>query len=496
MNRFLFAAILSLFFISPAMAQGYGGVNAQQPITIGDCVKFTGPNTIADFGAECDGTGAPGGSNTQLQYNNAGSFGGISGATTDGTKVTFGSGDLLGTNIKLSGTAASTLQIGASVDTIAPVVFSVNTSASPPSPIANSLLHLIGKDGTALFQENDSYAGNNTIRLTRHDGTAASPTAVGASENIGAIQTLGYDGSTVSLGAAIQASSVGAWTTGNHGTTVTWTSVFSGATASNTMLILDATNSSTDISGNAGAEGLRVPFTTSAVNRIQITGATTGNAPTITSAGSDTNPNLDINAQGTGNIVLGNHLTVEGVTSTGATGTGNLVFSTSPTLVSPALGTPASGVATNLTGTASGLTAGTVTTNANLTGPITSSGNATSIAAQTGTGSTFVVQTSPVIAGHFSYSGSVPSITAGAACGTGTPVIESHSTDNAGTVTIGTVATSCVITFANAFSTYNHCRVTSQGVISGLAYVYTKSAITISASVLGGDTVDYNCDGV
>lgn len=46
-----------------------------------------------------------------------------------------------------------------------------------------------------------------------------------------------------------------------------------------------------------------------------------------------------------------------------------------------ALGTPSSGVATNLTGTASGLTAGTVTTNANLTGPITSVGNATTVTA-------------------------------------------------------------------------------------------------------------------
>lgn len=63
------------------------------------------------------------------------------------------------------------------------------------------------------------------------------------------------------------------------------------------------------------------------------------------------------------------------------TGSGALVFATSPTLVTPALGTPASGVATNLTGTAAGLTAGTVTTNANLTGEVTSSGNATTIAA-------------------------------------------------------------------------------------------------------------------
>jgi len=53
----------------------------------------------------------------------------------------------------------------------------------------------------------------------------------------------------------------------------------------------------------------------------------------------------------------------------------------SPILVTPALGTPASGVATNLTGTAAGLTAGTVTTNANLTGPVTSVGNATTITA-------------------------------------------------------------------------------------------------------------------
>lgn len=52
---------------------------------------------------------------------------------------------------------------------------------------------------------------------------------------------------------------------------------------------------------------------------------------------------------------------------------------TAPTLTTPALGTPASGVMTNVTGTASGLTAGlatTVTTNANLTGHVTSTGNA------------------------------------------------------------------------------------------------------------------------
>lgn len=60
-----------------------------------------------------------------------------------------------------------------------------------------------------------------------------------------------------------------------------------------------------------------------------------------------------------------------------------------------ALGIVASGAATcgqpsNVTGNAA-----TVTTNANLTGPITSTGNATAVAAQTGTGSVFAMQDSP-----------------------------------------------------------------------------------------------------
>ena len=43
--------------------------------------------------------------------------------------------------------------------------------------------------------------------------------------------------------------------------------------------------------------------------------------------------------------------------------------------------------------------AATVTTNANLTGPITSVGNATSIASQTGTGTKFVMDASPTLTG-------------------------------------------------------------------------------------------------
>jgi hypothetical protein len=67
-----------------------------------------------------------------------------------------------------------------------------------------------------------------------------------------------------------------------------------------------------------------------------------------------------------------------GVTT--STGTGNAVLSISPTLTTPALGTPSALVGTNITGTATNFTASNVTTNANLTGDVTSVGNASTLA--------------------------------------------------------------------------------------------------------------------
>jgi hypothetical protein len=95
---------------------------------------------------------------------------------------------------------------------------------------------------------------------------------------------------------------------------------------------------------------------------------------------------------------------------TDETGTGLLVFNTSPTLITPALGTPSALVGTNITGTAAGLTAGNVTTNANLTGAVTSSGNVASLGSftsanllaaltdETGTGANVFANTPTLIA--------------------------------------------------------------------------------------------------
>jgi hypothetical protein len=130
----------------------------------------------------------------------------------------------------------------------------------------------------------------------------------------------------------------------------------------------------------------------------------------------------------------------------------------------------------------------------------TGSGTSGDIVLKTGgTGAAATVQNAPVVAltvkgatQHFSYGGSAPAVSS---CGSGA-AIDANANDEAGTVTVGSVATSCTVTFAKAYTTFNHCKVTSQSSISGLAYAYTKTAITVTASVLGGDAFDYVCDGV
>jgi hypothetical protein len=47
-----------------------------------------------------------------------------------------------------------------------------------------------------------------------------------------------------------------------------------------------------------------VTHTASAVNYVQVTGAATGASPTISSQGSDSNPNITLQSKGTGNVVL------------------------------------------------------------------------------------------------------------------------------------------------------------------------------------------------
>lgn len=102
-----------------ALAVGRGGTGITS-YTTGDLIYASGASTLSKLGigtaGQClvvsgglpswgacgGGGGTPGGSNTQVQYNNAGAFGGVSGFTSDGTNVTAGSGNLRTTRPRIT----------------------------------------------------------------------------------------------------------------------------------------------------------------------------------------------------------------------------------------------------------------------------------------------------------------------------------------------------------------------------------------------------------
>lgn len=84
--------------------------------------------------------------------------------------------------------------------------------------------------------------------------------------------------------------------------------------------------------------------------------------------------------------------------------------------------------------------------------------------------------------------GTIPAVT-----GTGTPAITTGSTDTAGQVTGGTLATSIVITFATSKTNSPFCVVTPQTTVAAFAYTISNTAITITLTATTGESVNYIC---
>jgi hypothetical protein len=187
-------------------------------------------------------------------------------------------------------------------------------------------------------------------------------------------------------------------------------------------------------------------------------------------------------SDGAGSTISAGNVTGSTLTSTVATGTAPLVVSsTTPVL---------------------NLTASNVTTNANLTGPITSVGNATSVASQTGTGSVFVMNTSPTLV--------TPNI--GAATGTSLNATGTLTgltlTDGVMSSTLGAITNATITDITNNVAAKS--LVSSTGLVqvdtttptSGQALVATSATTATWQSISGGSAaglntqVQYNNAGV
>lgn len=169
-----------------------------------------------------------------------------------------------------------------------------------------------------------------------------------------------------------------------------------------TNLYYTATRFNTAFSGKSTtdlAEGTNLYYTNARGIASTLTGYTSGagtisSADTILQAIQKLDANDATNANLTGVVTsVGNATSIANGAITNAMLANGAVANLSGTNT---------GDQTNITGNAA-----TVTTNANLTGPITSVGNTTSVASQTGTGSTFAMSAGPTFSGTTSFSGSI-----------------------------------------------------------------------------------------
>lgn len=283
--------------------------------------------------------------NAQGNYVAAGGGSSAFASLTSGTNTT--AAMVVGTGASLSAGGSGTIAATSVTNATLTTALTVNTgSVTLAGNVANTSVLTIGAGAVSV-------SGTNTGDQTTITGNAGTATALQTARTIGGVS---FDGTANIVPQTIQIVDAAADTT-------TFPMLATSATGS----LQPATD-----------PGLSYNASTNALTTTTFIGALTGNASTASAV-----PVGGISGLGTGVATFLATPSSANLAAavTGETGSGALVFATSPTLVTPALGTPASGVLTNCTGTAAGLTAGTVTTNANLTGDVTSVGNATSIAA-------------------------------------------------------------------------------------------------------------------
>lgn len=290
------------------------------------------------------GGGTPGGSSTQLQYNAAGSFGGISGATTNGTTTTFLANNLSiadqTTPTKIAQFSAASITAATTRTYTLPdasdtIVLLTLAQTVTNKTLGNTNIITVRDDRFTLQDDGDTskqvvfqlsgLTAATTRTLTVPDANGTMTLLGNASTGSGSI-VLATSPTLVTpvLGAATATSINSLTITTSTGTfTLTNAKVF---TVTNT-LTLSGTDGSTLNIGAGGTLGSNA-YTSTAYAPIAsptFTGVVTIPTPFTLGAVSVTSTGTQLNY-------------LSAATGTTGTTSTNLVFSTSPTLVTPVLG--------------------------------------------------------------------------------------------------------------------------------------------------------------
>lgn len=316
-----------------------GLIDAGTDITITGAGTATDPYVINSTGG---GSGTPGGSTTQLQYNNAGAFGGILGATTNGTAVTYTTGNLIAHDVKASqsagidilsnagtvtalfgagGGANSTFYGGSKFDyatasTISIFDASKNLISADTAtyPSLTELSYVKGVTSSIQTQLNSKISGNQTVTLsgdiTGSGATSITTTIANGAVDIAMLSATGTpDGTTYLRGDNTWATVAGGGTPGGLDTEVQYNNsgAFGGASTftfnaiDNILAVptLKIANDGVFIDENDN-EYLKFAQVTDAINYITFQNADSGNAPMFLATGDDTDVPLAFKSQGAG----------------------------------------------------------------------------------------------------------------------------------------------------------------------------------------------------
>jgi hypothetical protein len=238
--------------------------------------------------------------------------------------------------IKIIGNGGGTSQ--SVLDAIAAVQATIATYGTMATQNANNVAITGGTIDNTVIGGTTPAAGTFTTL------TATGQTSLGGAAGSESLRVL----TPASVGSFLQVQGVSTGVvlraTGDTGTNSSFTSVTRG-----TLGHIFSTGGTTTNSQ------LQVSHTASAVNYVQVTGAATGSAPTISAQGSDTNAGLTLNSKGTGTLLFQTSGVTRASISSGATFSAGILVSGVPAFIVAATASQVNYLQANGSATGNGL---------------------------------------------------------------------------------------------------------------------------------------------